>query len=85
MGQDLQYQASPQTYFEGQFILPSLMNTKSEGFFFFEKVLSMKLVGLTVIKEYKVKNYDIHLLSCYTSDLVYLIQDILSQFLDLTY
>ena len=35
MGQDLQYQASPQTYFEGQFILPSLMNTKSEGFFFF--------------------------------------------------
>lgn len=86
MGQDLQYQASPQTYFEGQFILPSLMNTKSEGFFFFlEKVLSVKLVGLTVIKEYKVKNYDIHLLSCYTSDLVYLIQDILSQFLDLTY
>ena len=36
MGQDLQYPASPQTYFEGQFKLPSLMNTKSEGFFFLE-------------------------------------------------
>ena len=35
MGQDLQYQASPQTYFEGQFKLPSLVNTKCEGFFFF--------------------------------------------------
>ena len=35
MGQDLQYPTSPQTYFEGQFKLPSLMNTKSEGFFFF--------------------------------------------------
>ena len=35
MGQDLQYPASSQTYFEGQFKLPSLMNTKSEGFFFF--------------------------------------------------
>ena len=35
MGQDLQYPASSQTYFEGQFKLPFLMNTKSEGFFFF--------------------------------------------------
>jgi len=50
-----------------------------------KKVLSVKLVGLTLIKEYKVKYNDIHSLSCYTSDLVYLIQDILSQFLDLTY
>ena len=35
MGLDLQYTASPQTYFEGQFKLPSLVNTKCECFFLF--------------------------------------------------